>query len=88
MSSLLKHYFDIVHKLLILRDEWRSEANYFELTLMELLDSDVPINLPSLIIKHMESVLTQDKNGNALTYSFWLSKIFEAYSVPIQVWTM
>lgn len=55
---------------------------------MELLDTDVPINLPSLMLKHMQCVLTQDKNGHALLYSFWLSQIFKAYPIPFQVWTM
>lgn len=58
------------------------------MTLMELLDTNVPINLPSLMLKHMQYILTQDMNKYALPYSFWLSKIFEAYSIPIQVWTM
>lgn len=53
MSSLHKLYFDVVHKVIILRKERQSEASYLDLTLIELLDKNVPINLPSLILKHM-----------------------------------
>lgn len=76
MFSLHKLYFDVVHKVLIPRKEWKSKASYFDLTLMEMLDTDVLINLPSLILKHMQCVLIQDKNEHALPYGFWLSQIF------------
>lgn len=58
--------------MLILRKEWRPQDRYFDLILMELLVSDVTINLSSLIIKHMRCVLTQDKNWHTLPYGFWL----------------
>lgn len=64
------------------------EDNYLDLTLMELLDTDVLINLPSLILKYMQCVLTQDKNRHALPYCFCLSHIFEAYFFPVQVQAM
>lgn len=63
--------------------EHRSEATYIELTFMKLLDSEIPINLSSLIIKHMQRVLIQDKNGHALPYGFWVADILEAYSIAV-----
>lgn len=85
MSLLHKLYFYMVHKILIIWKERWSESTFFDLILVELLDSDVPINLPSLILKQMQYVVTQDKNGHD---GFWLSQIFKAYSISIQVWTM
>lgn len=55
---------------------------------MELLDSEILINLASLIIKHMQRVFIHDKNGYALLYGFWLAHILQAYSILVQAWTM
>lgn len=87
MSPLHQLYFDVVHKILIPRKVRRTKANYLDLTVMEILDTEVKIDLPSLIIKHMQRVLSKDENGHALPYAFWLSRVFEDYSVPVQVWT-
>ncbi|WMV38135.1 hypothetical protein MTR67_031520 [Solanum verrucosum] len=35
----------------------------------------------------MHMVLNQDKNGHALLYGFWMAFIFEAFDVPVQVWS-
>lgn len=51
------------------------EDNYLDLTLMELLETDVLINLPSLILKYMQRVLTQDKIGMHYPIAF-VSLIF------------
>ncbi|KAH0773660.1 hypothetical protein KY290_010797 [Solanum tuberosum] len=64
----------------------RTQANFLDLTIMELLDTAVPRNLASLIIQHMHRVLNQDKNGHALPYGFWMASIIEDFDVPIQVW--
>ncbi|WMV50422.1 hypothetical protein MTR67_043807 [Solanum verrucosum] len=53
---------------------------------MELLNTEVPIDLPSWIIKHMHRVLYQDENGHTLPYGFWMASIFEAFDVLVQVW--
>ncbi|KAH0634465.1 hypothetical protein KY290_037877 [Solanum tuberosum] len=86
MSMLHKLYFDVVHKIILPRKQRRTKANFLDLTLMELLDSEVPINLPTLIIKHMHMVLHQDENGHVLPYGFWMAPIFETFNVPVQVW--
>lgn len=70
ISSLHQLYFDVVHKILVPRKERRIEASYFDLTLMELLDSEVKINLPILIIKHTQRVFIKDNNVHALSYGF------------------
>ncbi|KAG5571289.1 hypothetical protein H5410_061055 [Solanum commersonii] len=70
MSMLYKLYFDIDHKIILPRKQHRTKANFLDLTLMELLDFEVPIDLLTLIIKHMHRVLHQDENGHALPYGF------------------
>lgn len=88
MSALHRLYFDEVYKILIPRKEHQSEASYLDLILMELLDSEIPINLASLIIKHMQRVFVQENNGHTLLYRFWLADILKAYFIPVHVWTM
>ncbi|WMV38148.1 hypothetical protein MTR67_031533 [Solanum verrucosum] len=85
MSPLHQLYFDVVYKIILQRKQHRMKANFLDLTLMELLDTEVPIDQPTLIIKHMRKVLYQDENGHALPYGFWMAPIFEAFDVPVQV---
>lgn len=43
-------------------------ASFLDVTLMELLDTEVRINLPQLILKHMQRVLLKEIIGHALPY--------------------
>lgn len=60
--------------------------NYLDLTLIEHLDTEVNINFPNLMIKHLQRLLLKDKKGSALPYGFWFSMIFEDYTIHVQVW--
>ena len=88
MSSLYQLYFDVVHKMILPRKERHTVASFLDLTLMELLDSEIPIDLPQLIIKHMQRVLVKDTNGHALPYQFWLASVFNDFYVPVKVWSL
>ncbi|KAG5610692.1 hypothetical protein H5410_021973 [Solanum commersonii] len=59
-----------------------TKDNFLDLTLIELLETEVTIDLPLLIIKHMHMLLHQDENGHSLPYGFWMASIFEAFDVP------
>ncbi|KAF3625716.1 Ribosomal protein S8 family protein [Capsicum annuum] len=63
-------------------------ASFLDLTLMGLLDSEIPIDFPQLIIKHMERLLVKDKNGHALPYHFWLVPVFDDFCVCVKVWSL
>ncbi|KAM3383387.1 hypothetical protein P3S68_008962 [Capsicum galapagoense] len=88
MSSLYQLYFDVVHKMILPRQERHIILSFLDLTLMELLDSEIPIDLPQLIIKHMQRVLIKDKNGHALPYQFWLAPVFDDFRVSVKVWSL
>ncbi|KAM3304224.1 hypothetical protein P3S67_015256 [Capsicum chacoense] len=88
MSSLYQLYFDVIHKMILLRQERRTVASFLDLTLIELLDSEIPIDIPQLIIKHMQRVLVKDKNGHALPYQFWLAPVFDDFRVSVKVWSL
>ncbi|KAH0650448.1 hypothetical protein KY284_030360 [Solanum tuberosum] len=85
MSPLHQLYFNVVHKIILQRKQHHTKANFLDLTLMELLDTEVPIDLPTLIIKRMHRVLHQDENGHALPCGFWMAAIFETFDVPVQL---
>ncbi|KAM3249785.1 hypothetical protein P3L10_011555 [Capsicum annuum] len=57
ISSLHQLYFDVVHKMILPRKERRTIASFLDLTLMELLDTEVRIDLPRLILKHIRRFL-------------------------------
>ncbi|MCE3215421.1 hypothetical protein HAX54_002335 [Datura stramonium] len=84
MTSLHKLLFEIIHKMVIPHQERSTEANYLDLTLMEALDSEIKINLPSLMIQHMSRICNQDKKGHDMAYGFCIRDIFEHLSLPIK----
>ncbi|KAK4721098.1 hypothetical protein R3W88_011331 [Solanum pinnatisectum] len=78
--------FYVVHKIILPRKEKRTEATYLDLTIMELLISRHPINLPQLMLCHMHHICVEDKKLHGLGYGFWLGDIFERLDVPVQAW--
>lgn len=74
--------------MIVPRKERCTKANFLDLNIMELLDTKVRIDFPRLMIKNMQRVLFKDGKGHVLPYEFWLTLVFEDYSVPIQVWSL
>ncbi|KAF3612970.1 hypothetical protein FXO37_36574 [Capsicum annuum] len=71
MSHLHQIYFNLFYFMILQQKEMRSEANYLDVTLMELLERKVKINLPSLIFKHVQRILFKNgKMAHALAYGF------------------
>ncbi|KAH0658497.1 hypothetical protein KY289_027245 [Solanum tuberosum] len=67
--------FDVVHKIVLPRKQKRTEANYLDLTPMELLLSKIQINLPTLILSHIHGLCVFDKKECGLAYGFWLGVV-------------
>ncbi|KAG5589643.1 hypothetical protein H5410_040157, partial [Solanum commersonii] len=86
MLPLHRLLFDMVHKIILPRKQKCTEANYLDLTLMELLLLRHPINLPQLMLFHIHSICVEDNKLHALGYGFWLGEIFEYLKVPVKVW--
>ena len=74
--------------MILPRQKRRTISSFLDLTLMELLDYEIPINLSLLIIKHMQRVLVKDTNGHALSYQFWLASVFNNFHIPVKVWSL
>lgn len=88
MSPLHQLYFNVVLKLILPKKEKCTEVNFLDLTLMEILDTQVKIDLSKLIIKHMQRTLIKDVVEHSLPYEFWLDPVFEDYLVPVHVWLL
>ncbi|KAH0779492.1 hypothetical protein KY290_005919 [Solanum tuberosum] len=86
MLPLHRLLFDVVHKIVLPRMQKRTEENYLDLTLMELLLSKIQINLPTLILSHIHGLCVFDKKERGLTYGFWLGMVFEHFCVPVREW--
>uniref|UniRef100_A0A0V0HBE0 Putative ovule protein n=1 Tax=Solanum chacoense TaxID=4108 RepID=A0A0V0HBE0_SOLCH len=86
MRPLHKLLFDVVHKIILPRKHKRTEANYLNLTLMELLISQVQINLLQLILSHIHRISVHDDKDHGLGYGFWLGEVFEFFQVPVKEW--
>ncbi|KAH0740692.1 hypothetical protein KY290_033735 [Solanum tuberosum] len=86
MLPLQRLLFDVVHKIILPRGQKRTEANYLDLTLMELLISRRLINLTKLMLFHMDCICVEDKKLHSLGYGFWLGEIFEYFKVHVKEW--
>ncbi|KAH0665553.1 hypothetical protein KY285_026759 [Solanum tuberosum] len=86
MLPLHRLLFDVVHKIILPRKQKPIKANYLDLTLMELLLSRQPINLPQLLLFHIHSICVEDNRLHVLGYGFWLGKIFEYLKIYVKVW--
>ncbi|KAH0769692.1 hypothetical protein KY290_013673 [Solanum tuberosum] len=76
----------MVHKTLLPRSQKCTKANYFDLTLMELLISKVQINLPTLVLSHIHRICVHDDKDHGLGYGFWLGEVFVYFRVPVKEW--
>ncbi|KAH0712871.1 hypothetical protein KY290_008421 [Solanum tuberosum] len=75
MLLLHKLLFDVVHKIILPRGQKCTEENYLDLTLIELLISRQPINLPKLMLCHMGCICVEDNKLHSLGYRFWLADV-------------
>ncbi|XP_070010612.1 uncharacterized protein [Nicotiana sylvestris] len=75
--------FELVNKVLLPRSKRQSIATKFDLVLMEALDEFVPINLPAIMIYHMQKVANFKGGNHGLPYGFLLTQVFKFYKVPL-----
>ncbi|MCD7455698.1 hypothetical protein HAX54_029174 [Datura stramonium] len=68
MFDYHRYFFAFVIKNLIPRQERRDVVFYLDLTLMEFLDQEMPINFPELIIAYLTKVVTNVQQNHALPY--------------------
>ncbi|XP_070005419.1 uncharacterized protein [Nicotiana sylvestris] len=85
-KSLLPVYqllFEMVNKVLLHRAKRIFVASKADLFLMEALDNFTTINLPAIMIKHMQNIENLKDGNLGLPYGFLLTKIFEFFKVPL-----
>ncbi|XP_070013479.1 uncharacterized protein [Nicotiana sylvestris] len=75
--------FEIVNKVLLPRAKRRSVASKADLFLMETLDNFSSINLPAIMIEHMQKVESLKDGNPGLPYGFLLTKVFEFFKVSL-----
>lgn len=83
MYDYHKTLFSFVTKNLVPRQEHRDAASYLDLTLMELLDRKMQIDLPGLMILFLIKVATDVKENHALPHRFLLTKVFAKLQVKL-----
>lgn len=84
MKPVHKLLFELVNKCLMLRSERRNEVTYLDITVMEFLDQNRPVNLPSLMNKHMARATNQEKGYSCSAILFFFTRIFEHFKVPLR----
>ncbi|XP_019223873.1 PREDICTED: uncharacterized protein LOC109205612 [Nicotiana attenuata] len=75
--------FEMVNNVLLPRAKRRSVASKDDLFLMESLDNFTTINLPAIMIEHMQKVENLRDGNLGLPYGFLLTKVFEIFKVPL-----
>ncbi|XP_009769561.1 pentatricopeptide repeat-containing protein At3g22670, mitochondrial-like [Nicotiana sylvestris] len=73
----------MVNKVLLPRAERISITSCAYLFLMEALNNFTTINLPAIMIEHMNKVADFKDGDHGLTYGFLLTKVFEHFKVPL-----
>nr|XP_009594525.1 uncharacterized protein LOC104090995 [Nicotiana tomentosiformis] len=75
--------FEMVNKVLLPRAERRSITSRADLVLMQALDGYTTINMPGIMIEHMQKVAEFKDGNHGLPYGFLLTKVFEFFKVPL-----
>ncbi|XP_019224300.1 PREDICTED: uncharacterized protein LOC109205987, partial [Nicotiana attenuata] len=83
LSPVYQLLFEMVNKVLLPRAERISITSHADLFLMEELDNFTTINLPGIIIEHMNKVADFKDGNHGLPYGFLLTKVFEHFKVPL-----
>ncbi|XP_070057194.1 uncharacterized protein [Nicotiana tomentosiformis] len=75
--------FELVNKVLLPRAERRSITSRSDLYLMEALDEFCSINLPAIMIEHIQKVAAFKYGNHGLPYGFLLTRVFKFFDVPL-----
>lgn len=70
MSPSHRLLFMFVMRCIIQRGEGRDEATSYDMAMMELLDREAEVNLPSLMIQYIERVVDPKQRPHSLPYGF------------------
>lgn len=89
LSPLHKYLYTMVIRMLLPRNQRRTEASYMDLAVMELMIRGEQINLPGLMLRHIYRVVSNEDPSakQALGYGFWLGDVFERLGASISNWT-
>ncbi|XP_019256380.1 PREDICTED: uncharacterized protein LOC109234775 [Nicotiana attenuata] len=75
--------FEMVNKVFLPRAERKSIESKADLFLTETLENFSSINLPAIMIEHMQKVGNLKDGSPGLPYGFFLTKVFEFFKVPL-----
>lgn len=57
-----------------------------DLFFMEVVSKYKKVNLPAIVVEHMNIVMNTKDGKHGLAYEFWLNKIFAYFSVVYGKW--
>lgn len=83
MKPFHKLLLEFVDKCVLPRTKRRHKASLCNLAIMYVLDLDLLINLPALMIKHMSRIVDPSPGPHGLAYGFFLFSVFAAFVVPL-----
>ncbi|XP_019256478.1 PREDICTED: uncharacterized protein LOC109234892 [Nicotiana attenuata] len=83
LLSVYQLLFEMVNKVFLPHAERRSMASIAYLVLIEALDGFTTINLPGIMIEHMQKVAEFKDGNHGMPYGFLLTKVFELFKVPL-----
>jgi len=83
MTSIHQLLFWFIIKNVIPRGQGRSLADAMDQCLMDLMDSEEPINLPAIMILHIARIANISREHD-LGYGFLLTCVFEHFGVELQ----
>lgn len=81
--SIYKLLYEFVNKCVVPISKRRNEVTTLDLAVVEVLDTNMLLNLPSLMIMHMARIANPSKRNHALPYGFFLTQVFAHFKVPL-----
>ncbi|KAH0644974.1 hypothetical protein KY284_032858 [Solanum tuberosum] len=75
--------FEFINKVMVPRTEKRTVASAADIFLMEKLDELEEINLPAIILEHMDIVMTWKNAKHGIPYGYLLNLVFNHFEIPV-----
>lgn len=81
LKSEYQLLFKLVSKVLFPRFEKRTTVSGPDLFFMKVLLKYEKVNLPTIMIEHINTVITVKDGNHGLAYRFWLNRVFPYFNV-------
>ena len=85
MKSEYQLVFEFINKVLLPRTEKRTVATAADLFVMEMLCNFEALNLPGLMLEHINKIVIERNGVHGMSYGYFLTEVFKHFKIPLSV---